>query len=215
MKSNQNKVLIIVFGALVVVVLGIFFIANSGGSGGGGGGVPSGGTPTANNGTSAQPKTPKDVSQVTLDASFDAETSPDVPTVTEVRQEMRSRGFENYTVNSAYSIGGEFLGYEVIEGDSGDKHPTYVIEYVAKNNNPWFIYVINGCYFAVPLFEVNRSPTDAEIIVSETDFLTQYNGDDNTYINLVPGANEVIVIRVPVIDEVTLDSLTAKELEKR
>jgi hypothetical protein len=216
MESKSNKIIAIVFGALVVLVLIIFFAANSGG-GGGGGGAAGGGAPsssaaqTTEDGT--QPSAPKDISQVATDEAFDAQTSPDVPTVTEVRKDLEARGLQEALITADFSIDGVYSSPVELTQDSNDKYPSYLVQYMSASDILWFIYINNGGYFARPMLEIGNSER-TPIIVSETDYVTEYDGNDNTFTNATPPADTLIVVKVDLIDKATLDGLTQAELDK-
>jgi hypothetical protein len=217
MESNSNKTIAIVFGVLVLLVLVIFFAANSGGGGGGGGGAAGGGTPSSNTASTTedntQPSTPKDQSQATMGESFDAETSADVPTVTEVRGDLEDRGLQEALLTADFSIDGSYSSPMELEQDSNDKYPSYLAQYMSASDIPWYIYINNGSYFARPMVEIGSS-THAPIIVSETDYVTEYDGNDNTFMNAIPTTNTLILVKVNHIDKTTLDDLTQAELDK-
>jgi hypothetical protein len=191
MKSNIVKILVVVFGVLALLALGLLLLFIS---------------------RDDNLSNPKDISQVVLDQPFDASTSTDIPTVTEVRKELALRGLDGARLTVDYDINGEYFSPITLTNNSDDRYPSYIIQYSSEDNHPWYIYINNGNYFATPLAE--RVNENKEIIITETDYLTSYDGGPNTFTNAVPPAGEVLLKKVKVIDKATLDGLTAAELKK-
>ena len=77
----------------------------------------------------------------------------------------------------------------------------------------WFIYVNNGNYVARPMPDIGDA-VRIPIVLSENDYITGYDGTDNTFIDSVPPADQLIVFKVNRIDKTTLDAFTQDELDK-
>ncbi|MCL1930116.1 hypothetical protein FWF93_03195 [Candidatus Saccharibacteria bacterium] len=164
--------------------------------------------------------------QPAMDEPFDAKTSPNIPTVREVRSCLAERGFNlvgmvDYArvdtwLSVDFDINGEYLSSVDIEKDSDDRYPSYTAFYTPPDNEiTWLLYINNGSYFARPIF---LGDTDTgiklpvEVIVSEASYITGYDGRNNTFKRTIPDSDELIIKQVKRIDKATLDALTLDEL---
>lgn len=130
----------------------------------------------------------------------------------EVRSQLANRGFEDVEISSDYDIDGNYTGGELDENAS-DKRPSYVVNYISADDVIWYMYINDGKYFAVPMAIGGVSP-DKEVVLSETDYITRYDGTANTYSDLSFGQlGDVIAVKVDRIDRETLDSYTGERLE--
>ncbi|MCL2807169.1 MAG: hypothetical protein FWD27_03250 [Coriobacteriia bacterium] len=228
-KKNNNTIIWVIAGVLCVGALLLFVTANTGGGGGGGvsggAGTPGEGanmTSTENNNTSSDgtpidwvnygdEPLPEEFAPGAFGDPIDAETSLDVPTVTEVRKGLENRGLEDLPLTVDFAIDGTYSLPVELNSDSNDKYPSYTIDYLSSSDITWVIYVNNGYYLARPLVEID---TATPIVLSESDYIVGYNGDDNTFVTSNPPADQMIVVKVDRIDKATLDGYTLDELEK-
>lgn len=206
MQPKGKKAIFVVLGVLALLVIALFFIATSGGGSGSGSDTESPSAPTQA-GDAAQS------TELKMDEEFDVASSPNVPTVTEVRQSLTDRGLGESALTVDFDITGNYSAATIIDQDSDEKYPSYVVQYLTEEGNPWLIYINDGNHYALPLFQIGDG-SGVPIIVSETDYVTGYNGANNTFKNSVPNVDDYIVKKVSVIDKATLDGLTAEELGK-
>jgi hypothetical protein len=122
---------------------------------------------------------------------------------------MKARGFEESTVSVTFDITGEYKERTQLTEDSDDKYPTYFIDYRDSGGNLWYVYINNGNYVARPMF--GGEGTTIPLVVTETDYITGYDGSTNTFTNTVPKAEEMTIKKVSSVDAPTLDVL-AEEL---
>jgi hypothetical protein len=74
----------------------------------------------------------------------------------------------------------------------------------------WVIYITNGEYYVKTPFSSLKNP-NAVVVLSETDYVTSYDPDTNTYQKLIPSEDEMEVRKVPHIDKKLLDGLSEKD----
>ncbi|MCL2746897.1 MAG: YkuS family protein [Coriobacteriia bacterium] len=197
--EKSNNIWIYVIAAIgITVLLALFLSQNQGGGGGGGGAGSIPTTLTAN---------------VELNVPFDAATSPDLQTVSEVREALRQRGFEDVELITFFNLAGEFLDAVVIEGESEEIFPSYSTFFYAENTDTIYVLIINNGRIVVKTPFATEAMPDAFVVLSETDFLTDYDSEENTFEYHVPSDREVILVQVPVINRHLLEALTEEDLE--
>ena len=226
MQSNANRIVALVGAGLLVAVVAL--VVGSGGSGGGGGGAPAATTPATDTqaqqeadvqttGDSGGSSVEKDMSldefEALLDAydaggetgqnARDAASSPDVPATNVVYQQVAERGFGDVEVQAF-----------ALDAASAERYPSYVITYVSSQDVLWAVYVNEGCYLAVPIGTVGGEPYERQIILTETDVITQYDGSKNQFSDFaIADIADATCVKVGRIDKATLDSYTPSQLE--
>ena len=88
----------------------------------------------------------------------------------------------------------------------------YLAYYISSGGDVWTIHIINGEVFAYPASFNLDSDLQAEVIVSETNEITSYENETNTFIVTIPKETAAIVLTVDRIDSETLETLTAEEI---
>lgn len=144
---------------------------------------------------------------------IDANTSEDVPTEEEVMTLLSERGFADFPVTFDYGMDGAYVGQEEIAGDAATKHPMYQTNFITENQELWTIFVINGSVVANPVSYNLESSREAQLLISESQEITSYNGKTNKYYVTIPKESAVIVRTVDKIDAETLNQLTCEEID--
>ena len=76
------------------------------------------------------------------------------------------------------------------------------------------MYVNDGCYLAVPIGVVGGDAFERQVILAETDAITQYDGTKNQFSDFpVASITDATCVRVDRIDKPTLDSYAPSQLE--
>ena len=237
MQSNANRIVALVGAGLLVAVVAL--VLGSGGSNGGGGGTSPAATPTTGTqtqqeadvqttGDSGGSSVEKDMSldefEALLDAydaggetgqnARDAASSPDVPATNVVYQQVAERGFGDVEVQADFALDGSYADLHALDAASAERYPSYVITYVSSQDVLWAVYVNEGCYLAVPIGTVGGEPYERQIILTETDVITQYDGSKNQFSDFaIADIADATCVKVGRIDKATLDSYTPSQLE--
>ena len=109
---------------------------------------------------------------------------------------------------------GDYSEAREISRDSSEMHPTYEAPYVSETYEMWTVLDYNGQMMAYPVSYNIDSSRSAELIISESESITSYDSDSNSFYEVVPSESKLIVRQVGRIDASTLDSLTAEEIDK-
>ena len=145
-------------------------------------------------------------------AVIEVKKSKEIPSESEVIKILKERGFENCTVTYEYDLDGNYQEETEISDNSSEKHPMYLAYYTSSVGDVWTIHIINGKVFAYPASFNLNSDLQAEVIVSETNEITSYENETNTFIVTIPKETAAIVLTVDRIDSETLETLTAEEI---
>jgi len=143
-----------------------------------------------------------------------ADKSEGVETEQEAYDSLKDRGFMQTSITSTYTMQGEYVEEEEIEGDSTEKHPMYETYYISANDELWTIYSINGEVMAYPVSYNLESDLEVPVIVSESETVVSYDGETNTYYETIPNRSASIVITIEKIDSAALDNLTVEEIDR-
>jgi len=237
MQSNANKIVALVGAGLLITILAL--VMGSGGSGGGGGGsAPASAASTSTDSQqgadvqktegSSESSAEKDMSldefEALLDAydargetgqnARDAAASPNVPAANAVYQQVRERGFDDVEVQADFALDGSYADLHTLDEGSTERYPSYAITYVSSQDVLWVVYVNDGCYLAVPIGTVGGDPYAKQIIFTETDTITQYDGSKNQYSDFaIATIIDATCVKVTRIDRSTLDSYAPSQLE--
>lgn len=234
MNGNANKVVLALAAALTAALLAL--VISSGGSrGGGGGSAPSqpadaaGEQPGQEQPEGAEapqqeatpgydPSAERQMSLEELEQELesstvpvgdnprDAATSPKVPTTAEAYGQAADRGFGDLQLMADFSLDGSYSDPHPLDASSADRYPSYKMLYTAQTGVIWAVYVNEGAYLAIPLGTPEQQ-LGKEIILSESDVVTQYDGSRNQYSDFpIDGLTDEVGVRVRRVDAATLDS---------
>lgn len=150
-----------------------------------------------------------------------AKDSPNVHTEAEAAQNMKERGFDQYPVFPVWSMEGEpepteyDLGEEEPAYSTTLQHPVYRTFYVNQAGEFWTIMEINGTVAAIPVSYNMESGREEQVIFTETQTLTSYYAESNTFYETVPNGRTATAYRIGRIDAAALDQLTMGEIDRR
>ena len=135
-------------------------------------------------------------------ARYYVEDSDDVLSEAEVVELLTARGFDTASISTYYSMDGEYgEGVEISES-SDDQHPLYEGYYETEDGDVWYLMIIDGDIMAFSLSYLNDE--DVPIVVSEHEYLTSYDNNENIFYQTIP--NEDVIV-VEVVDEITAEVL--------
>lgn len=137
-----------------------------------------------------------------------AKASDDVLSGSKTLEELENRGFTNYALTSTYSMDGTYHDPVIITPDSKEKHPIYETIHQTESGELWSILVINGKFMANPLSYNLQSGRSVQIILSESETVTSYDGTTSTFYETIPDSGTMIIITVDRIDAQTLEEYT-------
>lgn len=144
----------------------------------------------------------------TTDVASSSQTTNEKDTV----ELFSERGFDASQVTSSYTIDGTYYSEEVIDETSSTYHPIYSLLYVSDDDYYWYIYCIDGEFFAYPTTYVLYHTDQAEIYVSESEYIISYDSYTNYFNRIIP--NDSTIITVDEINVDTLNELASKELSE-
>lgn len=139
---------------------------------------------------------------------IDASISEDVLTESQVFSILRDRGFTEYPITCNYSMDGTYDPEMVFSENSTTMHPMYETYYITSEDEVWTIFVINGAIMAQPVSYNLQSGLGVEVLLSETNTLTSYDGVTNQFYETIPNDSTIILKTVDRIDAETLETLT-------
>lgn len=145
----------------------------------------------------------------------DVQDSEDVTTAAEAYEDTNARGFEGAKIEADFDLNGTYHDLVVLDEESASKYPSYSFSYVSSEDVLWRVVVNDGNYVAVPM-QHNGKALSKQIVFSENDYVTQYDGLKNEYSDFsldVLAQQGIVGVRVDVIDAVTLDSYSFDQLE--
>ena len=139
---------------------------------------------------------------------IDASTSKDVLTESQVFSFFQDRGFVEHPITCNYSMDGVYDPDMSFSEDSTTMHPMYETYCITSKDEVWTIFVINGAIMAKPVSYNLQSGLGVEVLISETNTLTSYDGVTNQFYETIPNDSTVILKTVERIDAETLETLT-------
>jgi len=143
-----------------------------------------------------------------------AATSPGVASAAQTYADLEDRGFAGIELCSDFDIEGNYTGMKSLDRASGAKRPSYTAYYTSERGVLWIVYVNDGCYAARPLGG-EGGPLAKTIVLSENDYVTQYDGDRNEYSDFeLDSLSEAVGLKVQRLDKSTLDTYSVDYLEK-
>ncbi len=145
----------------------------------------------------------------------DVQASEGVTSTAEVYEDSNMRGFDGAKIEADFDLDGTYHDIVVLDEESVSKYPSYSFSYVSAENVLWRVVVNDGKYVAVPM-QHNGEVLSKQIVFSENDYVTQYDGLKNEYSDFSLDVLEqqgIVGVRVDVVDAATLDSYSFDQLE--
>ncbi|MCD7808648.1 MAG: hypothetical protein LUH02_04840 [Erysipelotrichaceae bacterium] len=142
----------------------------------------------------------------TIKVTISSQTTMEQETV----ELFNARGFDASQVTSSYTIDGTYYSEEVIDETSTTYHPIYNLLYISDDDYYWYIYCIDGEFFAYPTSYILSHTDETETYVSESEYIISYDSYTNYFNRIIP--NDSNIITVDEINAETLDELASKEL---
>lgn len=152
-------------------------------------------------------------SNSTVISETEVNSSNTVHSETEAYNNLNGRGFTG-SVETEYSMSGEYCGTTVISDTSPTKHPIYQTTYVTDNGDIWSIFEINGVVMADPVSYNLQSESGVQVLISETEAVISYDSRKNKFYETIPNESEVDVKTVSRIDAETIENLTYGEIDR-
>lgn len=148
------------------------------------------------------------------DNARDAQTATETPTAAQVYEETTIRGFDDAKVQASFDLEGNYHDLATLDEASDSVWPSYNFEHVSPHGILWMVYINDGMYIAVPLSH-NGEALSHQLIFTEHDYVTQYDGLKNEYSDFAFDElpDDVTGIRVDSLNAATLDSYTFEQLE--
>lgn len=143
----------------------------------------------------------------------DVKTADSVYSESSVINDLQSRGFDSYPINSEYSMDGEYYDSAEVSSESDDRHPMYETYYLSPDNNLWIIYAVNDAVFAMPVDYNLDHQDNAPFVVTESNEIVSYDSYTNKFYTLLPNADTFRIIKADKIDTEILNKLTAEGLD--
>ena len=145
---------------------------------------------------------------------YDINSSENVLTEKELINILSERGFDEYPVETNYSMDGKYYDSKIISQNSTEKHPMYETYFASSTNSIWYIETVNGSIYASSFSYNFQEDLKVPVILSESDYITSYDSATNQFFEVIPDSDEMIVKVVPKIDAELLESLTIEEIDK-
>ena len=146
--------------------------------------------------------------------SFNASESQNVQSESEVTDFLKERGFDQYPIETTYTMNGEYIGTLEISKDSAEKHPMYSTYYVNKKEEVWQILVIDGEITADPISYNMQEGRKVAVTFSESEKIVSYDNVQNKFYYTIPKDSAMEVKVVEKIDAGVLESLTIEEIDR-
>ena len=210
--KNLTKTIVIVAIVVVVAVAGGLIARQLMPQGSTGSSVASGSSASDNDPVVAEATLPEQLQGSQVISVTPANESPNIETEDQVAQVLSARGFDGKTATTDYDMDGNLQDTTQISGGSSE-HPTYDLEYISSSGDLWTIMVYNGQVMANPVTYNVNSSNSVQTIISESQSVTSYDGETNTFYLTIPTSSQLIVKTVPQIDAKTLDSLTSEGID--
>ncbi|MBQ6380932.1 MAG: hypothetical protein IJJ41_04960 [Clostridia bacterium] len=144
-----------------------------------------------------------------------ADSSKAVFSEQKIGEELTARGFgKNAPITYEYGMDGSYEEKTPVDNSSLDKHPQYTVVYMAQSGDYWTITVSNGSVTAYPVSYNLEHNSGAEVILAETDSVTAYDNQTNSFYELIPKPSVLVLKQIPAITAEALERLTAEEIDK-
>ena len=146
---------------------------------------------------------------------IEVEESEKVSTEAEAKRILNARGFADLPITYYYDIKGQLIEEKEIDAESSDKHPLYKTFMISENSGLWTIYLMNGEVIAYPASFNLESDLNAQVILSENEWLISYDNESNKYFVTVPAESAAFMKIIDRIDAETLNGMTIEEVGRR
>ena len=131
-----------------------------------------------------------------------------------VEKELGERGFGTLPIHYAYDTDGKTVEQTQTDKTSDTRHPQYTVTYRAKSGAYWTVTVCEDCISAYPVSYNLEHGGGAEVLLVESESITAYDSKENLFFEVIPKPSALVLKQVPAITAETLESLTAREIEK-
>ena len=125
------------------------------------------------------------------------EESKEVLSEKECLSELADRGFGECEAFTEYTIKGTYIEEKSLSKWSPLRHPKYSCIFI-DDNEMWLINIIENQVMASPI--IYNAMNDKNIIVSEKEVVTCYDGDTNSFYKIIPSKDMLEVIQIQHID---------------
>ncbi len=150
----------------------------------------------------------------TIQNAASAENAAACRSEAETVEAFTERGFTQFPITTEYLMDGSSEGETEAAADSSERHPYYETYYCTPDNVLWIITEINGRIFANPATYNQETGWSVPHIVSESKTYLYYDSMENTFYEILPDAEKLVVKTVTRIDAETLNALTAEEVDR-
>jgi hypothetical protein len=145
---------------------------------------------------------------------YSVDSSESIQTEEKLVDMLSERGFDQYDVETNYSMDGEYYDSKVVSDDSTEEHPIYETYFVSADESMWSIEIVNGSIYASPFSYNLEEDLQVPVILSETEYITFYDSATNQFFEVIPDSSEMIVKVVTKIDAEMLEGFTTEEIDK-
>ena len=130
----------------------------------------------------------------------------------EATKVLSERGFNYDAITTEYTAEGKMIDAKEVE-ESDETHPVYQTHFVSETGEYWTIIVTKRSMIANPAgYNMELNTHGVQLVVSESEEITCYDGVTNSFFETVPDESELIIRVVERIDAATLNSLTPEKL---
>ena len=147
-----------------------------------------------------------EITEVTSDITFSE---------TEINDFLLERGFMDLSVSYRFSLEGTYDSQKEINIESDVKHPMYEAYYVSKNNEIYYLNIIGKNLYVNPISYCNEHDPEIPIIISESNWTTGYDFDEDKFFKIIPKDTAATLITIDKITAETLDTLRIEEVIKK
>lgn len=138
--------------------------------------------------------------------------SADLNSESDAMSNYDRRGFNKFPPYSEYDLEGNIYEAEKISNSSNEMHPLYAYDYESPNGDLWTVCLVNNDFMALPISFNYQSTLNAKLIISETEHMTVYDSQTNSFYINIPNEAQVIIKKVDNITTDLLDSLSVEVL---
>lgn len=146
-------------------------------------------------------------------AVIPANSSKEVYSEKVAGRELTARGFGNTPVTYEYNMDGSLVDKTEVDSASSTAHPQYTATYQTKSGDYWTITVCNNCITAYPVTYNLDHNSGAEVILAEGDSITAYDSATNSFYEVIPKPDVLVLKHIPAITAEALDKLTPQEID--
>ena len=144
-----------------------------------------------------------------------AEKSKKVYSEKQVAKELTARGFgKNSSITYDYNLDGSVKKKTKVSNSSSAKHPQYTVIYMTESGDYWTVSVCENSITAYPVTYNSKRNGDTELIVAESDSITAYDSQTNSFYESIPKKSVLELKKIPAVTAKALEQLTAQKLER-